>query len=314
MDSVRGFELNAIITGNIVGGPHGHLHTFGCIQWECKLFSGRPKAQCYPFDIEGHRFGNKNPKMRPISDPISCLILLTSHPMSCTISCPIYIVLFCMQDCVCLVAPYPFRIEPLDEFNVARDFNISGAGEVWYARQQLFFRCTLCPTGAMGDARTYKEFALVLFSTFEPISLTPDSCMQQKGVPMLYERSATVLQSLYRDVCPVQNVLAGGRVPPIPCYLNGNTSNTIPHMYRGAIQAEAAADSRPDSGTGSRLFEVNIWMWRYCRTFPLEVSVADAVAMRKERIQESRQRAAATMERRRAQALARAAAAGRGAH
>ena len=63
---------------------------------------------------------------------------------------------------------------------------------VWYARQQLLFRCTLCPTCAMGDACKYKEFALVLFSTFEPISLTPDSCMQQKGVPMLYERSATV--------------------------------------------------------------------------------------------------------------------------
>jgi hypothetical protein len=25
-------ELNAIITGNLVGSPHGHLHMFGCIQ------------------------------------------------------------------------------------------------------------------------------------------------------------------------------------------------------------------------------------------------------------------------------------------
>ena len=137
-----------------------------------------------------------------------------------------------------------------------------------YARPQLFFRCTLCPTGAMGDARTYKEFVLVFFSTFEPISLTPDFHMQEKGVPMVYERSASVLPSLY--VCPVENVL--GRVPLIPCYLNGNTSNTIPYRYRGAIPAEAAADSRPDNGTGSRLFEINIWMWRYGRTFPREVS------------------------------------------
>ena len=52
---------------------------------------------------------------------------------------------------------------------------------------------------------------LVFFSTFEPISLTPDSYMQQKGVPKLYKRAATVLPSLY--VCPVQNVL--GRVPLI---------------------------------------------------------------------------------------------------
>ena len=73
----------------------------------------------------------------------------------------------------------------------------------------------------MGNTRRHKEFSLVFFSTFEPISLTLDSCMQQKGVPMLYER----LPSLY--VCPVENVL--GRVPLIQCYLNGNTSNTVPH-------------------------------------------------------------------------------------
>ena len=57
-------ELNSIITGNLVGGPRGHLHTFGCIQWECEVFNGRPKARCYPFDMDGHRFRNKNPKVQ----------------------------------------------------------------------------------------------------------------------------------------------------------------------------------------------------------------------------------------------------------
>ena len=94
---------------------------------------------------------------------------------------------------------------------------------------------------------------------------------------MLYERAATQVQSLY--VCQVENVL--GRVPSIPCYLNGNSLNTIPHSFRSRIPLEAAADSRPDSGTGSRLSEVNIWMWKYGRTFPREFSVEDAVAMRK---------------------------------
>ena len=97
--------------------------------------------------------------------------------------------------------------DPLDEFNVTRDFYITGAGEAWYARPLLFIKCTLCPTGAMGNTRRHKEFSLVFFSTFtfEPISLTPDSCIQQKGVPMLYERSRTGLPSLY--VSPVENVL-----------------------------------------------------------------------------------------------------------
>ena len=105
------------------------------------------------------------------------------------------------------------------------------------------------------------------------------------------------MQSLY--VCQVENVL--GRVPLIPCYLNGNSLNTIPHWhsFRSRIPLEAAADSRPDSGTGSSLFEVSIWMWKYGRTFPREFSVEDAVATKKKRVQESRARAAATLQRKR---------------
>ncbi len=114
---------------------------------------------------------------------------MISYPISYPISCLIYLTYIFVQDCVCLVAPYPFRNEPLDEFNVTRDFDVTGAGEVWYARQQLSFKCTLCPTvtGAIEHTQRHKEFSLAFFSTFGSISLTPDSCMQQKGVPMLYE-------------------------------------------------------------------------------------------------------------------------------
>ena len=162
-------------------------------------------------------------------------------------------------------------------------------------RYRIRYSCTLCPTGHLGDTRSHKSVSLVFFSTFEPISLTPDSCMQRKGVPMLYERAASQVPSLY--VCPVENVL--GRVPLIPCYLNGNSANTIPHCFRGKIPREASADSRPDSGTGSRLFEINMWMWRYGRTFPRQISVDQAVELRKKRVQESRARGAETLRRRR---------------
>ena len=195
---------------------------------------------------------------------------------------------------MCLVAPYPFRDEPLDEFNVTRDFYITSAGEVWYSRPQLFFKCTLCPTGAMENTNRHKEFSLVFFNTFEPISLTPDSCMQQKGVPMLYERAANQVPTLY--VCPVDNVLR--RVPLLPCYLKGNTVNTNPHSCRSQIPKGAAADSRPDNGTGSRLFEVNISILKYGRPFPRKYSVEEAVALRKKRVQESRARGAAMLQRR----------------
>jgi hypothetical protein len=53
----------------------------------------------------------------------------------------------------------------------------------------LLFTCTVCPTGHMGDTTSHKDVSLVFFNTFEPISRTPlaESCMQRKGVPMLYE-------------------------------------------------------------------------------------------------------------------------------
>jgi hypothetical protein len=79
----------------------------------------------------------------------------------------------------------------------------------------------------------------------------------------------------------------------------GNKQNTIPHALRYHVPNGAAADSRPNSGTGSRLFEVNIWMWRYGRAFPRKISVKDAEKMLQSRVSESRRRGAETLKRRR---------------
>ena len=38
-----------------------------------------------------------------------------------------------------------------------------------------------------------------------------------------------------------------------------------------------------DSRTGSSLFEINIWMWKYGRPFPSKYSVEEAVALREKR-------------------------------
>ncbi len=112
---------------------------------------------------------------------------------------------------------------------------------------------------------------------------------------VLYERASSQLPTLY--VCQVENVL--GRVPLIQCFLRGNTNNTIPYSLLYEVPDGAAADSRHNSGTGSRLFEVNVWMWNYGRAFPRKMSVADAEAMRRKRVQDSRCRGAETLKRRR---------------
>ena len=137
---------------------------------------------------------------------------------------------YCVQDCV-LLAPYPNNPNPVDSLNVKTDFDLQGDGLVWNARPQLFFNCTLCPTGAQAVlfSGVHKEVSLVYFSTFEPIELTPDSIMQQAGVTMLYDSASNPrLPRLY--ICPVANVL--GRAPLIPYFIGGNSHPTIPHSFK----------------------------------------------------------------------------------
>jgi hypothetical protein len=42
-----------------------------------------------------------------------------------------YFVLLLAQDCVCTVAPYPFRMEPLEDLDPIGDFDVTGGGDVW---------------------------------------------------------------------------------------------------------------------------------------------------------------------------------------
>jgi hypothetical protein len=39
-----------------------------------------------------------------------------------------------LQDTLRLVAPYPFRLEPLDEFDPLSDFDMTGGDDIWFAR------------------------------------------------------------------------------------------------------------------------------------------------------------------------------------
>ncbi len=60
-----------------------------------------------------------------------------------------------VQDCVCVFAPYLFRIEPLKDFDPIgdHDLDVTGCCDIWYARPLLFFTCTVCPTGHMGNTK-----------------------------------------------------------------------------------------------------------------------------------------------------------------
>ena len=122
-------------------------------------------------------------------------------------------------------------------------------GLLSHARPQLFFRCTGCPTGSLQTPSKHKELALVFFSTFEPITLTPGAVTQRNGVPMLYDTaSSSNLPSLY--LCLARNVL--GRVPLTPCFVRGNRTPTAREMWltAGMELATAAGFMRSTFGCG----------------------------------------------------------------
>ena len=180
---------------------------------------------------------------------------------------------------------------------MATEFDVSGENLLWYCRLQLMFRCTLCPARAFQASQCYFEVSLAFFSTFEPVELTRNSVMQRQGVPMFCDSaSCAAIPSLY--ICHVKNIL--GRVPMIPCFVGGNTQPTIP--YRFSTQQGRSgwsADTRPDASNGSRVDELNLWMWRYGRGQERKVSILDAMEAQARTVREARARPGETVKRRR---------------
>ena len=139
----------------------------------------------------------------------------------------------------------------------------------------------MCPTGSLGHPRQHKELALVFFSKFEPIILTPSAVMQRNGVPRFkFYDTARLCQQLQPPQpvhllgleCPQEDATDAmlGRV------MQGNRTPTMPHCF-GNRQG-AVAVSRNGAGNGSRLYELNNRMWRYRdgRGQPRRVTVAEA--------------------------------------
>jgi hypothetical protein len=164
-----------------------------------------------------------------------------------------------------IIPPYPFFNQ---EFNAEIDLS-----KAWKVRPQLFFRCTIRPLGSGPESDIPLE--LMFFSLFEPCPLTKNHPLQQAGMEMLYEPSP--IPCLY--VGNVENALC--RVSLIPCFVEGNSTPTIPQKFAGKKAAlfpngEADTNTRP----GSKLFEVNDFMWKYGRPKARTQTVTEAREMR----------------------------------
>ena len=65
-----------------------------------------------------------------------------------------------------------------------------------------------------------------------------------------------------------------GRIPLMPCFLDGNATPTIPHKYslsknKNSCFPAGCADSAAEDGRrGSNVYEVNPWLWQFGRGKP----------------------------------------------
>jgi hypothetical protein len=110
------------------------------------------------------------------------------------------------------------------------------------------------------------RYNLVFFSTFEELTFPIKGPMEDAQVVKLYEPSPT--PCLY--VALAWNMV--GRIPLMPCFLNGNATPTIPHKYSKnknlCFQLGCADSAGGDGRSGSNFYEVNTWLWQFGRGKP----------------------------------------------
>ena len=164
------------------------------------------------------------------------------------------------------IPPHPFYIgECDDEYDVAE--SLFDQDSMWFVRPQLFFHCKLCPIGARvgGHNRCDEDIPLdlVFFSPFEELRLRTAGIMESRGIHRVYKPSP--VPTLY--VGRVEDLL--GRVPLVPCFLDGNATSTIPHKYssrqKDAFEYGCADGTGSNSRRGSHVYEINTWLWNFGR-------------------------------------------------
>jgi hypothetical protein len=196
-----------------------------------------------------------------------------------------------------MIPPHPFYIgERDDNYDVAD--SLFDPDSMWIVCPQLFFHCTLRPIGAVtglfNPSDDDIQLELIFFSPFEELRLKAAGLMESKGIHRVYEPST--VPALY--VGRVEDLL--GRVPLIPCFLDGNATSTIPHKYsnrqKDAFECCCADGAGPTSQRVIHVYEINTWLWNFGRPQPRvgDLSVAKTEMLRRKIRSEASKRGWAT--------------------
>ena len=123
------------------------------------------------------------------------------------------------------------------------------------------------------------------------LRLRTTGTMESNGIRKVYEPSP--VPTLY--VGRAEDLL--GRVPLFLCFLDGNTTSTIPYKYaarqKQAFKFGCANGQGPASCLGSHVYEINTWLWNFGRPQPRVggLSVAKTERIRRQSRSETSRRA-----------------------
>jgi len=117
---------------------------------------------------------------------------------------------------------------------------------------------------------------------------------QEAGMKILYH----ALPTPYLKVKAISSIL--NRASLAPCFLMGSDPPTIPASIRrmGAQFDHGKADAQGQPGTGSELFEVNMWAMQFARPKPRQYSVREAEEQRSAVREQALAKRGATLSRR----------------
>jgi hypothetical protein len=132
-------------------------------------------------------------------------------------------------------------------------------------------------------------------------SFQPSSTATQRFL-QLYDKSCTSpFLSLPSMLAELRTSLGGCHSFGIsPCFLDGNTTSTIPHKYaprqKQAFEFGCADGSGQGSRRGSHVYKINTWLWNFGRSQPRigGLSVAKTERIRRQSRSETSRRAADT--------------------
>ena len=179
-----------------------------------------------------------------------------------------------------MIPPYPYYLGDPSTLSIIEDIE-----SVWFGRPVLMFSCIFRPLG--GAMESFK-CNLIFFNTFQSLELASESqspMQSDGGIRILYKPGQwdpAVGSSKKKPVLHVgylEHVLCRAPLIPSWCFLDGNSTNTIPHSKGKKARGSPTKNA---TRTQEQAMEVLYLRW-ICHSGALEEETPEAWVSRRQR-------------------------------